>query len=67
MTELFEDANGDLSVLSRIGTVFTNGDSDEQTIAEIFVGDGTRRIVMRQRGYAAAAREMFARWVGFEE
>lgn len=67
VTELFEDANGDLSVLVRIGTIFTNGDNANEPIQQDFVGDGTRRIVMRQRGYAASAREMFGRWQGFEE
>lgn len=67
VTELFEDPNGDLSVLNRIETVFNNGDSASIVIDRDFVGDGTRRIVMRQRGYTSAAREMFGRWQGFEE
>jgi hypothetical protein len=68
VTELFEDPNGDLTVLNRIATLFTNGQSaPPESIQQDFVGDGTRRIVMRQRGYTAAAREMFGRWQGFEE
>jgi hypothetical protein len=67
VTELFEDPNGDLTGMNRIDTIFTNGDNAEVTLGQSFDGDGTRRIVMRQRGYAASAREMFGRWQGFEE
>jgi len=67
VTELFEDPNGDLSVLNRINTIFTNGANSSELIRQDFTGDGTRRIVMRQRGYTASAREMFGRWQGFEE
>jgi len=64
--ELFDDPNGDLSVLNRISTLFTNGTSMQIIIAEDFDGDGTRRIVLRRRGYTANAREIFAQWRGFE-
>jgi len=67
VTELFEDPNGDLSTLNRIDTLFTNGSSTLASVFQQFTGDGTRRIVMRQRGYTASAREMFGRWRGFEE
>jgi hypothetical protein len=67
VTELFEDPNGDLSVLNRIGTIFSNGDNANESIQQEFSGDGTRRIVLRQRGYIASAREMFGRWQGYEE
>ena len=67
VTELFEDPNGDLSVLNRIESIFTNGSSSNSIIGQDFIGDGTRRIVMRQRGYTSNSREMFGRWQGFEE
>lgn len=67
VTELFEDPNGDLTVLNRIETIFSSSSSHSVQISEMFVGDGTNRIVIRQRGYSAAAREMFGRWRGFEE
>jgi hypothetical protein len=67
VTELFEDPNGDLSVLNRISTLFTDGSSSTVPLAQSYAGDGTRRIVVRQRGYTAAAREMFSSWRGYEE
>lgn len=67
VTELFEDPNGDLSVLNVIEVIFTNGMTTNVPVSQEFVGDGTRRIVMRQRGYTASAREMNGRWQGFEE
>lgn len=65
VVELFYDPNGDLSVLTRISTLFVNGQSDNTPVNQEFVGNGTRRIVVRKRGYSSAAREMFAQWIGF--
>lgn len=68
IVELFFDPDADLGVnLTRIGTSFVDGDSDSQLINQSFVGDGTARIVLRRRGYTGAAREMFAKWIGYEE
>ncbi len=66
--ELFEDPNGDLSVLNRLGLpIIVNGSFIGAVIAEQFTGDGTRRIVMRRRGFTASARDVGSRWIGFEE
>ncbi len=65
--ELFEDPNGDLSVLNRVTLIFVNGASNGRIVQQTFVGDGVRRIVMRRRTYTASTREVEARWVGYEE
>lgn len=65
--DLFEDPNGDLTVLNRIETIYTDGSTSPLPVGQEFVGDGTRRIVMRQRGVSSSSgREMFSRWQGFE-
>ena len=64
--EIFDDPNGDLSILNRLSTLFVNGTSDEQIVNQILVGDGTRRVVLRRRTYTNSNREMFAQWIGFE-
>jgi hypothetical protein len=66
IVELFEDPNGDLSVLNRIETVFVNGDSQSVIVERSFVGDGTRRIILRRRRYAMNFKEIWGRWKGFE-
>ena len=66
--ELFEDPNGDLSVLTQIAIGFVNGQSAQGSLGNTsYVGDGTLRIVLRRRGYSANAREMAGSWVGYEE
>jgi hypothetical protein len=68
VAEIFEDPNGDLSVLNRIDNIYTDGSTTTVPLGQDYVGDGTRRIVMRQRGLSStSAREMFSRWQGFEE
>lgn len=67
VVELFYDPNGNLSVLTRISTVFVNATSDSAPVQQIFTGNGTRRIVLRRRGFGANAREIFAQWFGYEE
>jgi hypothetical protein len=64
--ELFYDPNGDLSSLTRIETIFVNGSSGQVSIYQSFIGNGTRRIVLRRRVYASSAREVWGRWEGFE-
>jgi len=64
--ELFEDPNGDLSVLNVIIVIFASGNSDQNDLSIDFVGDGTRRILLRRRPFGGGFREIFGRWVGFE-
>jgi hypothetical protein len=66
--ELFYDPDADLGVnLDLIETVFVNGDSQQVSVGQSFTGDGTARIVLRRRRYAANAKEMWGRWIGFEQ
>ena len=67
VVELFYDPNGDLSVLTRISTLFVNAASDNAPVNQEFTGNGTRRIVLRKRGYTGTAREIFGQWIGYEE
>jgi len=67
IVELFEDPNGTGTPLTRISSLFISGQSDNAPVNQSFVGDGTRRIILRRRGYSGSAREMFAQWIGFEE
>lgn len=66
--ELFHDPDADLGVnLSRISTLFVNGNSASVPVIQSFIGDGTARIVLRRRTYTGSAREVFAQWIGFTE
>lgn len=68
IVELFWDPDGDLGVnLERIDTIFIDSATNQIEINTTFTGDGTARIVLRRRGYTSSAREMSARWIGFEE
>lgn len=67
VVELFDDPNGDLSVLNVIDVVFTSGDSDQHDLDITFTGDGTRRILMRRKRLSGGAVSMFGRWEGYEE
>jgi len=67
IVELFEDPNGDLSVLNIIDDVYVNGSSSEKNLTVDFIGDGTRRIVLRRRLFSGGTIEITGRWEGFEE
>ena len=67
LVELFEDPSGTGAPLTRISSLFVNGQGDNAPVNQEFIGDGTRRIILRRRGYSGNAREMFAQWIGFEE
>jgi len=66
--EMFEDPNGNLTVLNRVpgGTLFVNANSFERTIGRTFIGNGTRRILLRTVQLGAATMDVFRQWVGFE-
>lgn len=64
--ELFYDPNANLTGMTRISTLFVNGISDNTPVYQSFIGNGTRRVVLRRRGYSNAGREMFAQWIGYE-
>jgi hypothetical protein len=65
--DLYYDPNGDLSALTWVDTLYVNGEDSQHSIGEEFTGNGTRRMVMRRRGYTASAREMSGRWYGYEQ
>lgn len=65
-TTLFEDPNGDLSVLTLVAVLYVNGNSAQVNVNQEFVGNGTRRIVMRRDTFGGGSREVFGRWSGFE-
>jgi len=63
---LYSDPNGNLTGMVLIGVIYINGCSSQIDVDLDFVGDGTRRIVMRRSTFAGAAREVFGTWTGFE-
>ena len=66
MIELFEDPNGDLSVLNVLDVIFASGLSDQHDLNAEFIGDGTKRIILRRRRLSGGSKEVFGRWEGFE-
>ena len=64
--ELYEDPNGDLSVLNIIDVIFVSGISGQHDLLATFIGNGTRRILMRRKRLDGGAKSMFGRWEGFE-
>ena len=67
VVELFYDPNANLTGMTRLGVIYLNGSSNNQFIEQQFTGNGTRRIVLRARGFSSNSREMFRRWIGYEE
>lgn len=67
VVELFYDPNANLTGMTRISTEFVNAASDSSPVQQLFIGNGTRRIVLRRRGFTATAREIFGQWFGYEE
>ena len=65
--ELFEDPNGDKTVLNLIEKVYVSGSSDQKDLSAQYVGDGTRRIVLRRRNFGGGTYEMTGAWSGYEE
>lgn len=65
--ELYEDPNGDLSVLNVIDVIMGNGNSDQHDLNATYDGDGTRRIVMRRRMLSGGSELIFGRWEGYEQ
>lgn len=65
--ELWEDPNGDGSVLNIIDVIFASGTSDQHDLREEFLGDGTLAVRMRRKRYSGGAKEIFGRWEGYLE
>ena len=64
---LYEDPNGDLSVLNEIAVIYVNMSTIHIDLDDDYVGNGTRRILMRRISFSASAREIYGRWVGYEQ
>lgn len=64
---LYEDPNGNLSVLNPISIIYINGASNQNSVSTEFVGNGTRRIVMRRSIFSGGSREIYGRWRGYEQ
>lgn len=63
---VYEDPNGNLSVLNLVSIIYVNGSSFENTLSVSFVGNGTRRILLRRAAVGGSSREIFGRIKGFE-
>jgi len=62
---IYEDPNGDLSVLNRKYTGYCSGENFVRALDLEFVGDGTNRIVLQAEAFGVSM-EIFRRWAGFE-
>ncbi|MFQ5472598.1 MAG: hypothetical protein ACE5FA_06925 [Dehalococcoidia bacterium] len=63
---LYEDPNGDLSVLNYIGVpAYVANSNFAQALNESFVGDGTRRIVLRRERLDGGTLEIAGYWSGW--
>lgn len=60
--ELFEDATGTGTPLVKIEDGYVNGSSFEKSLNVAFVGDGTRRILLRRRHFGGGSFETTGRW-----
>ena len=63
--ELWDDPNGNLTGMSIIDVIFADGASDQHDINQDFVGDGTRRIVMRRLRLSGGNASIFGKWSGY--
>jgi hypothetical protein len=64
--ELYEDPNGDLSVLNIIDDIYVNGSSSQKDLLGDFIGDGTRRILLRRRAFGGGNNDVTGIWQGYE-
>lgn len=64
--EAYDDPNGDLSVLNIIEDIYVNGDSNSKDLLGDFVGNGTRRFLLRRRSFGGGTKEVTGIWVGYE-
>jgi len=64
--ELFEDPNGDLSVLNLVTALYVDGSSRDTAISDEFTGNGVRRLVLRRTNLSGGSIEIFAAFRGFE-
>ena len=65
--ELYYDPTGTGSPLTAIEDIYANGSSDQKDLDVNYVGDGTRRILLRRRNFGGGSYEITARWEGYEQ
>lgn len=65
VVELWYDPNGNKNGMIIIDAVHTSGESMQHGLCVSFVGNGTRRIVMRRRRLGGGSCEIFGRWEGY--
>lgn len=64
-TELYYDPAGTGVGMTLIQKIFMNGSNEQADMADKFIGDGTRRILMRRTNIGGGSVEIFARWTGY--
>jgi len=63
--ELYYDINGTGLGMILLDSIFASGNSDQHDLNENFIGDGTKRILLRRRRLTGGASEIFGRWEGY--
>ena len=64
--ELWYDPDGDAGVnMEIIDVLFVNGTSDFHDLHEDYIGDGTKRIIMRRNKIGGGSTTIFGRWEGY--
>jgi len=64
--ELFEDPSGTGSPLNIIENIYVGGASFQTILNVDFIGDGTRRILLRRRNFSGGNLDVTGIWTGFE-
>lgn len=62
---LYENPSG--TTLNLIATLYVNGSSDRFDLSQTFIGNGTRKIILRRTNLGTGSKEVFARFEGYEE
>ena len=65
--ELFEDPTGTGTPLTPIEDIYVNGSSGQKDLSNEYIGDGTRRILLRRRAFGGGSNEVTGVWQGFEQ
>lgn len=64
--EIWYDPNGTGVGMTVIDVIMSNGQSDQHNLNVSYIGNGTRRILLRRTGLGSAnARTIFGRWEGY--
>lgn len=65
--ELYYDPNGNGTGMTLIGAIYINGSSGVLDLNMEYIGNGTRRILLRQYPFGNTSREIFGQWTGYEQ